>query len=75
VHLGLKPHVCTECGDTFADSGKLGRHTTTVHVDAAAAFVCAVCGLAFASDHIRRVHAATAHAAVEAPAGGRGGAQ
>ena len=58
VHLGLKPHKCETCGQSFASSTVLKSHVNAVHLELKP-FKCPHCGQAFVRNsfltgHIKR---------------------
>ena len=63
VHLGLKPHKCTECDEAFGVKSHLTSHIKSVHENA---FVCPTCNKAFGQKvnlerHISSVHEGIRH--------------
>merc|ERR1711971_1058702 len=44
VHLGLRPHLCKECGATFAEAWLLRRHVNSQHSTEAPKFSCPYTG-------------------------------
>jgi uncharacterized Zn-finger protein len=60
VHLGLKPHACSQCEATFARADQLKQHLSSVHLGLKP-FECEWCVAAYASSAGLKAHMASAH--------------
>ncbi|KAI8924538.1 hypothetical protein BC831DRAFT_465235 [Entophlyctis helioformis] len=68
VHMSTRPHVCEDCGHSFARRHDMLRHIRTIH-GPFRPFKCAICSTGFSKEealrkHVDLRHSAGAHTAI-----------